>query len=187
MWLNSSFLLHGLRGAFPRCLRIRKLVRVGGHVHWEAGSTARWVGSVLLSAPISRDSAHALRYALLLLYKRFIRLAPQKDLHICQALLFQGAVSELPKLLSDNLVALVVGVYPVWVNLSLLQVYLNIGHVFIGGRRGDVVIDLLYVRLQAPNVFYFPFARPGSNGIVNKDFGSMAYAYRADDGIAGRA
>ena len=120
MWLNSSFLLHGLRGAFPRCLRIRKLVRVGGHVHWEAGSTARWVGNVPLSAPISRDSAHAIRCALLLLYERFIRLAPQKDLHICQALLFQGAVSELPQLLSDNLVALVVGVYPIWVNMSLL-------------------------------------------------------------------
>ena len=129
------------------------------------------MGNVPLSAPISRDSAHAFRCALLLLYIRFIRLAPQKDLHICQALLFQGAVSELPQLLSYNLVALVVGVYPIWVNLSLLQVYLNIGHVFIGGRRGNIVIDLLYVRLQAPNVFYFPLARPGSNGIVNKDLG----------------
>src|SRR5215207_3405431 len=117
-----------------------------------------------------------------------VRLAPQKDLHISARLcLFQEAVATLPQLLSDNLVALVVGVYPIWVNMSLLQVYLNIGHVFIGGRRSDMVIDLLYVRLQAPNVFYFPLGRPGSNGIVNKDFGSMAHSYRADDGIAGRA
>ena len=122
---------------------------VRGHVYCQVGSTARWVGNGPLSAPTARDSTHATRCALLLLasLKQFIGLTPQKDLHICQALLLQGAVSNLPQLLSDNLVALVVGVYPIWVNMALLQVYFNIGHIFIGGRRSDMVIDLLYVRL----------------------------------------
>ena len=65
----------------------------------------------------------------------------------CQTLLFQGPASKLPQLLGDNLVALVIRMYPIWVNMSLLQIYFNLGHIFIAGCRSDMVIDLLYVGL----------------------------------------